>query len=156
MNTINETTTPENTARTRNNVLDNTPKMKAPDGVLIKGDWTFRRQLEADFRALGFKSHKFSHKNEPETRSADSLRLSWNSYNKKPPLYGTVTDIEVRVTFAIHRQPHPSDPETIITVTHDGRKRNDCIARRMGKAVFALGWTDTSDVMAHINHLLNK
>lgn len=156
MNTVTDTAAPENTPRTRNQVLDNTPRMRTPDGAPVKGDWTFRRQLEADFRALGFKSHKFSHKNEPETRSADALWLSWNSDSKKRPSGAIVTDIEVRVTFAIHRQPHPSDPETIITVTHDGRERRACIARRMGKAVFTLGWTDTADVMAHINHLLSK
>jgi hypothetical protein len=50
--------------------------------------------------------------------------------------------------FAIH--------ETIITVTHDGRTRGACIARRMGKVEFTLDWTNTADVMAHINYLLSK
>jgi hypothetical protein len=130
--------------------------MRTPEGSPSKGDWTFRKQLEADFRALGFKSHKFSHKNETETRSADSLWLSWNSDSKKRPSGAIVTDIEVRVTFAIKGQPHYTDHETIISVTHNGRERRACIARRMGKAVFTLDWTNTADVMAHIDYLLAK
>lgn len=145
-----------NTPRTRNDLLDNTQKMRTPDGVSTKGDWTFRKQLEADFRALGFKSHKFSHKNEPETRSADSLWLSWNSDSKKRPIHSIVTDIEVRVTFAIIGRPHYTDHKTIITVTHSGLGRGACYASRMGKAEFTLDWTKADDVMAHIDYLLNK
>jgi hypothetical protein len=147
--------TDANTPRTRNQLLDNTKPMKRPEGY-TRDDWTFRKQLEADFRALGFKSHKFSHKNEPETRLADSLWLSWNSDSKKRPIQATVTDIEVRVAFIVHGQPNYTYHETIITVTHDGRERGGCLSRRMGKAEFTLGWTDTADVMAHVNHLLAK
>jgi hypothetical protein len=156
MTIANENSAAQNTPRTRNHVLDNTQLMSTPDNIPVKGDWTFRRQLEADFRALGFKSHKFSHKNEPETRSADSLWFSWNSDSKKRPIGAIVTDIEVRVTFAIKGQPYYTDYETIITITHEGRERHACIARRMGKAVFTLDWINSDDVMAHINYLLSK
>jgi hypothetical protein len=150
------TTTPNedhsrNTPRTRNRLLDNTRAVKAPEGY-DRGDWTFRKQLEADFRALGFKSHKFSHKNEPETRAADSLWLSWNSDNKKQASYSAVTDIEVRVTFG----PYFADHEAIITVTHEGRTAGGCMSRRMGKATFVIEVLDSRDVIAHVQHLLTK
>ena len=156
MTIANENPTAANTPRTRNNPLDNTQKMRTPEGSPSKGEWTLRKQIEADFRALGFKSHKFSHKNEPETRSSDSLWLSWNSDNKKRSVHSVLTDIEVRVTFAIIGQPHYADHKTIITVTHSGLGRGACYASRMGKAEFALDWTNTADVMAHINYLLTK
>lgn len=145
----------QNTPRTRNNLLDNTMHVPCSEGYL-KGDWTFRKQLEADFRALGFKSHKFSHKNEPETRAADSLWLSWNSDNKKLAVRNpAVTDIEIRVTFDGYSTGGLSGYSTTVTVTHDGRN-GGCIARRMGNATFVIGMSDSRDVMAHVEHLLSK
>ena len=151
-----ENNTPDQyTPRTRNRPLDNSPLVESPDGYL-KGAWTFRKQLEADFRALGFRSHKFSHKNEPETRLADSLWFSWNSDNKKTPVRSAVTDIEARVTFTVHKTPYFEEHETTITVTHDGRTSGGCMPRRMGKVVFSISGTDTRDVLAHVQHLQTK
>lgn len=137
----------QNTPRTRNSLRDNTPSMESPEGY-SKDDWTFRKQLEDDFRKLGFKSHKFSHKNEPEMRQADSLWLSWNGDSKKKVFDTAVTDIEVRVTFASY--------QSVTTITHTGRERGACIARRMGKATFVTGMSDSRDVIAHVQHLLTK
>jgi hypothetical protein len=145
----------QNSPRTRNNLLDNTSLVPSPEGY-FKGNWTFRKQLEADFRALGFKSHKFSHKKEPETRAADSLWLSWNSDSKKLAVRNpAVTDIEIRVTFDGYSEGGLSGYSTTVTVTHDGRN-GGCIARRMGHATFVTGMSDSRDVMAHVQHLLAK
>ena len=145
----------QNTPRTRNNLLDNTRLVLSPEGY-FKGDWTFRKQLEADFRALGFKSHKFSHKKEPETRAADSLWFSWNSYSKKLAFDTAVTDIEIRVTFDGYKTEFFSGYKTTINVTHEGRTSGGCIPRRMGKATFILESSDNRDVLAHVQHLLTK
>lgn len=145
----------QNTPRTRNRLLDNTRAMQSPEGY-TGNDWTFRKQLEADFRALGFRSHKFSHKKESETRLADSLWFSWNSDNKNQPRSATVTDIEVRVTFAVRATPYFTDHETVISVTHDGRTSGGCMSRRMGKAVFAIDTSDSRDALAHVQHLQTK
>lgn len=144
-----------NTPRTRNRVFDNSPRMKAPASHAGQ-EWTLRKQIEADFRALGFRSHKFSHKNEPAERTADSLWLSWNSDNKKQPVGGAVTDIEVRVAFSEKENPHFIERETVITVTHDGRGRGGCIPRRMGKSVFIMDSTDTRDAVEHVKQLIVK
>ena len=144
-----------NTPRTRNRLLDGTRPMKKPEGY-TGTDWTFRKQLEAEFRALGFRSHRFSHKNEPENRLADSLWLSWNCDNKKQPVGAAVTDIEARVTFAVHRTPYYEEHETTITITHDGRGSHGCLPRRMGKSVFVIENSDTTDILDHVKHLITK
>ena len=148
------TTTEANTPRTRNRVLDNSIPMSSPEGY-TGDDWTLRKKIEADFRALGFKSHKFSHKNEPENRPADSLLLSWNHYSKNN--VGIVTRIEVRVDFPAHPSGYYGiEHKTVFTVIYEGRTPRACIAHRMGKATFTIDWTDTSDIMAYIKHLLTK
>lgn len=144
-----------NTPRTRNRLLDNTRKIQAPNGY-DKDDWTFRKQLEADFRKLGFRSHKFSHKKEPETRLADSLWLSWISDSKEKAFNTTVTDIEARVVFESHQNQYFETTTTTVTITHDGNN-GGCYPRRLGKVIFIIeDNSDTRDVLAHINFLLNK
>ena len=145
----------ERTPRTLNRVFDETTPRPAPEGY-TKGDWTVRKQVEADFRALGFRSHKFSHKKEPDNRFADSLWFSWNWDNKKSNLRGAVCDIEVRVTFLKKEYSHSVEYETIATVTHEGYN-GGCVNRRIGKAVFDLcGYSDFRDVLAHVSYLLEK
>lgn len=144
-----------NTPRSRNHVFDNSQRVKSPEGY-AGAEWTFRKQLEADFRALGFRSHKFSHKNEHADRLADSLWLSWISDSKKQPVGASVTDIEVRVTFFGYEGSDFIERGTVITVTHDGRGRGGCIPRRMGKAVFTINSTDIRDVLEHVTYLISK
>lgn len=150
-----EKTSEANTPRSRNHVFDKSQALRSPDGY-EGNDWTLRKQIEADFRALGFRSHKFSHKNEPAERIADSLWLSWNSDSKKRPVGATVTDIEARVTFAGHEGPYFIDRETIVTVTYSGRGSGGCIPRRMGEAVFTLAFNDIRDVVEHVKYLISK
>ena len=145
----------ERTPRTRNRVFDESTPRRSPEGY-TRGDWTMRKQMEADFRALGFRSHKFSHKKEPDNRFADSLWLSWNWDSKKSNLRGAVCDIEVRVTFLKKEYPYSVEHETIATVTHEGYN-GGCVNRRIGKATFDLcGYSDFRDVLAHVNYLLEK
>jgi hypothetical protein len=138
----------QNTPRTRNRVFDSTTSMASPEGY-TKGDWTFRKQLEADFRALGFRSHKFSHKKEPLTRRADSLWLSWTSDGKNLAENTAVSNVVVRATF--------SEYKTTITVTHyeNVKGKGGCLPwnRRVGKATF-VGMDVSSDVLAYVEHLL--
>lgn len=146
----------ERTPRTRNRVFDETTPRPAPKGY-TRGDWTVRKQVEADFRALGFRSHKFSHKKEPDTRFADSLWLSWNWDSKRQSVpVAAVCDIEVRVTFLKKEHSHYTDYETIATVTHEGYN-GGCINRRIGKTVFDLcGYSDFRDIMEHVEYLMRK
>jgi hypothetical protein len=143
----------ERTPRTRNRVFDESTPRPVPDGY-TKVDWTVRKQFEADLRALGFRSHKFSHKNEPVIRFADSLWLSWNWGSKKN--IGAVCDIEVRVTFVKKEYEYFTEHDITATVIHEGYN-GGCINRRIGKATFDLcGYSDFRDVLAHVKYLLEK
>lgn len=143
----------ERTPRTRNRVFDESTRKEAPEGY-AKDDWTVRKQFEADLCALGFRSHKFSHKNEPDSRFADSLWLSWNWGSKKNP--GSVCDIEVRVTFIKKEYEYFTEHDITATVTHEGYN-GGCVNRRLGKVTFDLcGYSDFGDVLAHVRHLLEK
>lgn len=137
--------TQENTPRTRNRVKDNTFVYTTPEGH-TKGKWTERTKTEADFRALGFRSQKFSHKKEPDNRRADSLLLSWVSESKERKGKSGVEWVEVSVAYG--------KSSTVFDVFYHERRYRACIARKQGKIRF----TDTPPeaVLGFVKYLLEK
>lgn len=132
------------TPRTRNRVFDETYSYTSYNGEGL----IFRQELESYFRSLGFRSHKFSHKNEPSYRSADSLWLSWTPWGKDRAGRGATENIEVRITFI--------GETTTYKITHEGRGRRSCVSYQMGKVTFEQSYRDYYDIMIYINHLLSK
>lgn len=135
----------ENTPRTRNRIKDNTFVYSTPEGY-TKGKWTERTKTESNFRALGFRSQKLSHKKEPDNRRADSLLLSWVSDSKDRKGKSGVEWVEVSVTYG--------ESSTIFDVFYYERRYMACTARKQGKIRF----TDTPSeaVLGFVTYLLDK
>lgn len=136
-------------------VLDNTPLVESPEGY-GGDDWTFRKELEAEFLSLRFKSRKFSHEKEPETRLTDSLWLTWHRDSPKQTIetvYNIVDSIEVRVTFA---SQETSDCETTVSINAYGKIRKSRSPYRMGKMNLVLKTHDTTELFHHIHHFMTK
>lgn len=140
-------------SRPRTTVLDNTPLMKQTEDT--DGDiWTFRKQLEAEFLTLQFKSRKFSHEKEPETRLADSLWLTWHRVSRNHPSEAAVDNIEVRVTFTSGTSD-PSGCEATISINCYGRGIKSRRPYRVEKMKLILKNQDTVELF-HIHHFMTK
>jgi hypothetical protein len=78
-----------------------------------------REAMEKAFTDIGFRSKKFSHAKEPETRRADSLLLILDANRRD---HGRLASLEIRVQFYAE--------STVIMIAADAWSTRGCMPRR--------------------------